>query len=495
MRYAIVSDLHAWLPAWQSVLADMAANQVDRIICLGDVTGYGPDPAGVLDLVYRKVHATLMGNHDAAVCGIIDPELFTDRARKAVLLHRTMLSKEGIEWLKKRPLVLTGPGFRCAHGDFSTPSAFRYILEPEEAMPSWEKTTEQLLFVGHTHMPSIHVIGASGQPHLLGPGDFCLEEGKRYIINPGSVGYPRVGECRSSYCIYDDAEQSIHFRSLPFDSESYRVALEQAGMDADPWLNTSLAPRHLPTLRERLSFEAPLTREQEARGVAYEAQIHPRARIWRATALISAVALIAVAIAATLVFSSLKKERRTKPLFFPAAELPTLMAPGLHNTSNLLPQFPTRITADGELSGWRYGCFSPAGQQVYLRARSGSQRLSITNATKARFRLESPMISLGAASGKRRMRLSCLADLEPETVAHDLRCHLICHTIGADGTPEVKRNLTYQLGVRPGTSELLRSFNRKIELPNYATHIMLCFEAEFNGTLTLQQPTLTWEQH
>jgi hypothetical protein len=89
-----------------------------------------------------------------------------------------------MDWLRSLPLTFEAPGFRCANGDFSHPAGFRYIIEPREALPSWNATPEQLLFVGHSHLAGIYVVGASGQPHFVEPCDFEIESGKSYIVKP-----------------------------------------------------------------------------------------------------------------------------------------------------------------------------------------------------------------------------------------------------------------------------------------------------------------------
>jgi hypothetical protein len=99
MRIAIVSDLHANLTAWQTVLADLADLKAEQIICLGDVVGYGPHPVELLESVYSVVNVTLMGNHDAAVCGRLPTDTFTPRAAAAVARHRELLAPAALEWL------------------------------------------------------------------------------------------------------------------------------------------------------------------------------------------------------------------------------------------------------------------------------------------------------------------------------------------------------------------------------------------------------------
>ena len=254
MRYAIISDIHANAAALRTVLVDAQDMRVDRIICLGDVLGYGPDPVQALETVYSRVHVCLAGNHDDAVCGRCSTDDFNDFAAAAVERQRKALTSSALKWLKSLPYTCKISGFACAHGDFSAPEEFNYILEAEDALPSWDARTEQLLFIGHTHQPGIFVIGESGTSHRLEPADFVLEEGKRYIVNVGSVGYPRSGLCRSFYCIYDDTTRTVRFRSLPFDLEGYREKMGGKGLDEAPWVTARAKERATPKVRDHAKF-------------------------------------------------------------------------------------------------------------------------------------------------------------------------------------------------------------------------------------------------
>ena len=254
MRYAIISDVHANEAALRAVLTDAADEQVEKIICIGDVLGYGPEPVAALELVYRRAHVCLAGNHDDAVCGRFPVEDFTEFAAAAVARHRDAITHEAKDWLAHLPYTCEFEGFACAHGDFSDPQNFNYMLEAQDAVPSWETRTEQLLFVGHSHQPCIFVLGASGTPHRIDSADFTLEDGKRYIVNPGSVGYPRSGDCRSSYCIYDDEDRTVEFRSLPFDLDSYAEKMHGQGLNEAPWMLARAAERRRPAVRGNAKF-------------------------------------------------------------------------------------------------------------------------------------------------------------------------------------------------------------------------------------------------
>lgn len=142
MRIAILSDLHANLPAWDAVWLDLNSLGARRILCLGDVIGYGPHPADVLERVHEHVHHVLLGNHDAALIGRMDANLFSAEAQQALEWSRAQLGPSALEEIRSWPLTLAGPGFRCAHADLARPGWYDYVFEAEEALPSWRRAVE-----------------------------------------------------------------------------------------------------------------------------------------------------------------------------------------------------------------------------------------------------------------------------------------------------------------------------------------------------------------
>jgi len=500
MRYAIVSDIHANLSAWKTALADIADMRADRIICLGDIMGYGAEPVEVLESVYRKAYAVLMGNHDAAVCGKMSAEVFTPRAAQAIARHREQVSAAGLRWLSRLPLVLDAPqGFRCTHGDFAAPAAYNYILDAEEALPSWQSVAEQLLFVGHTHCPGIHVIGKSGKPHVLPASDFTLEAGKRYIVNPGSIGYPRSREGRSTYCIYDTHARTVVFRSLPFDHESYVASLRKAGFEVEPWLAQQEAAQSIPELRERLSFAKPLAEHQYAQRVR---QTAPKKLLW----WIWSIVLIAV----LLVFGAWLKKAITptgyifhsiQPLsasvMMPAHELDPIHAyPLIPPDRNLLPAFPSALGADGRIIGWRYELHDRQRQQVAMALGTTAQRkdvtvLRVTHSGNAQFRLESPLITL-ASTQLQAVRMQGRVRRD-EGFDGMVIFQLMAYEEKADGTMEQVAVNGFEVRNIRGEPHGALSISRKVEFPKRVTHLRFRIETTFKGVLEIEQPVLTAE--
>jgi len=127
MQVAIISDVHANMQAWNSVLLDIRSLDLDSIFCLGDTVGYGPNPAEVLSSIHTNVEHLVLGNHDAVVCGKLKPDLFNDSAAELIRWTSKQLNNQAVDFLASLPLSIDCGDFRCSHGDLADPAAFNYI--------------------------------------------------------------------------------------------------------------------------------------------------------------------------------------------------------------------------------------------------------------------------------------------------------------------------------------------------------------------------------
>jgi predicted phosphodiesterase len=241
MRYALISDIHANLQAWRAVSEDIDRVGVDQVICLGDIVGYGPNPAEVLEEVYLRADHFVLGNHDAVVAGRMDPECFNDTARKIIEWTRQQLNDTAKQFLAEVPMMLEGSNFVVSHAEFEIPDRFEYIFEPHEALPSFAATRRPYLFCGHTHFPCIISLDPQGETRFYRPRPMQFIQPVRYLVNVGSVGDPRDGDVRSSYVIFDAEKEEVEFRQVPFDTQAYRVAIKRAGIPTQPFLFDVLA--------------------------------------------------------------------------------------------------------------------------------------------------------------------------------------------------------------------------------------------------------------
>ncbi len=230
MRVAVLSDIHANLPALEAVVADAQEHGATHLVCLGDIVGYGPQPIEVLRRLREISNATVLGNHDAAVCGLLNPGNFNPFARETAERAALALSEEDKAWLRELPYIIESKDLAVAHGGFCEPEKFHYLDSKDDAalclkaMPG-----HTLLMVGHTHIPCLFVQEESGLVRKLPPHDLSLRQGCRYVVNPGSVGFPRGDKLTADYVLYDTMTRRLLFRSLVYDLAPYRLALVRNG--------------------------------------------------------------------------------------------------------------------------------------------------------------------------------------------------------------------------------------------------------------------------
>jgi predicted phosphodiesterase len=490
MRYAIISDIHANLTALQCVLSDISKRHVDRIICLGDTMGYGPQPAETLELVYQVTECHLLGNHDAAVCGKLNPIIFCDSARKAVIKHREMLSGKAVKWLDSLPLSLKTPSFRCTHGDFTKPGAFRYIIAEKDAAPSFQATSEQLMFVGHTHLAAIYVIGASGVPHYLEPCDFVLESDKRYIVNPGTVGYPRSGLFESTYCIFDSEENSVVFRHIPFDHVAYNNALRAAGFDEIPWLRVRTADLSLPEVRKRLSFTRPMEDKDHLHETIRKIESTHRVQIKKYRTLIAAIALLSLAAGAFLTARIRRAHAEADlSLTIPAERMPLIQPSGngLAQDNFLLP-LPASLRSGEPIDGWRYALSDREQQRISAAARAAGNALLLSSDTPRQIVLESPLVRI-SGTGLENLRIAGRIrklDGFTGTVSYQLQSY----TEQPDGRLTPAKLEAFDVRGRTSEGPDFAAITRKIRLNRDTSHVRFRVKAEFTGALELYPPRL-----
>jgi predicted phosphodiesterase len=233
MRLLILSDLHANLTALEAALSS-AKGSWDRVVCLGDVVGYGPDPNEVTSQIREMGAVTIRGNHDKAVADLMVTDDFNPIARAAVQWTRAQLSNENMDWLASlRQGPIEAEGVVLVHGAFQDED--EYVFTPSQALEGLLDSTLPVTFYGHTH----HQGGFSYQDTQLEvlqlhPRDtearsaLRIDEKKRYLLNPGSIGQPRDGDPRASFAIADLQNQVVEFWRVPYDVEGVQDRMRAA---------------------------------------------------------------------------------------------------------------------------------------------------------------------------------------------------------------------------------------------------------------------------
>ena len=234
MRYLILSDLHANWEALQAVLAD-APLECDRILCCGDIVGYGADPDQVTEWVRAHVSNIVRGNHDKACAGLEDLEWFNPVARQAAVWTQENTKADNLAYLRD---LGKGPeridGFEILHG--SPLDEDEYLFSEEEVSRVAPYLEAALNFFGHTHVQGGFLCHRNGVKRLrsVEPGSddavLELEHDVRYMVNPGSVGQPRDGDPRAAYALYDPHARLVTFRRVAYNVATAQKKILEAGL-------------------------------------------------------------------------------------------------------------------------------------------------------------------------------------------------------------------------------------------------------------------------
>jgi predicted phosphodiesterase len=234
MRIAVLSDIHANLPALEAVAADLPS--VDEVWVLGDTVGYGPQPNEVIATLQAMGARSVVGNHDGAAIGTVDPVHFNPDARAAIEWTAEALDPNARAYIASLPEVRADGDLTAVHGSPRDP-IWEYITGPAIAAANLAAYDTRLCLFGHTHLPVVFsavnggidaTIGLPGMRAQLGP--------ERAMLNPGSVGQPRDGMRDAAYGILElngsAEEDAFAFRRVAYDIDRTQRLMRDAGLPA-----------------------------------------------------------------------------------------------------------------------------------------------------------------------------------------------------------------------------------------------------------------------
>lgn len=228
MRIAVLSDIHSNIVALEAVLAHMG--QVDAVWQLGDVVGYGPEPDRVVERLDDIGAVGVRGNHDAAALGGSEIEWFNPDARAAIEWTRSRISDRTRGWLSALPERLLEGDYTLVHGSPREP-LWEYITSSPVARANLTFITTRYGLHGHTHLPVVWAED-DGRIVSIAPGNgstFALD-GRRALLNPGSVGQPRDGDPSAGYLVIDTDLDLATWHRVAYDIGDVQTAMRAAGL-------------------------------------------------------------------------------------------------------------------------------------------------------------------------------------------------------------------------------------------------------------------------
>jgi len=226
MLIGILSDIHSNVKGLSKALKLLKDLGADKIVCLGDVVGYGNDPAGCLELVSTYCDVVIKGNHDDAVSTECSLVFYSAYAKKHILKQRKILGKTAKQWLKSLPLTVVDDSLTFVHASIPNPEQWLYPAKANDldtpivyVKPKviFNAMTTPFLFVGHSHEPGIIFQKEDGLIRYSGiipDGWIEMKTSKKTIIDVGSVGLPRNNQ--QSTCVLFDVNKRM-FKFLKFD--------------------------------------------------------------------------------------------------------------------------------------------------------------------------------------------------------------------------------------------------------------------------------------
>jgi predicted phosphodiesterase len=231
VRYAFLGDIHGNTEALEAVLAAIRAENIEKIVCLGDIVGYGAEPARCLEMIRELKCDVIAGNHDWAAVGKVSIDCFNAYAKAAAIWTREQLTDEQKDWILTLPLTLTYPDCAVAHGTFHQPEAFNYIQTVFDAQQSFEslrKLGAKLGFLGHSHVP-VGFFDTDPITYTL-DGDIPIDEEISIMVNAGSVGQPRDENNKASFAVLDSTTKQVTINRVEYDIDAAANKIREVGL-------------------------------------------------------------------------------------------------------------------------------------------------------------------------------------------------------------------------------------------------------------------------
>ncbi|RME03875.1 MAG: metallophosphoesterase [Planctomycetota bacterium] len=227
MRYAFISDIHSNYTALKTALEKIQQLQVDKILCLGDIVGYGAEPNECLAAVKKYCHYTILGNHDLALIEENAAKNFNPEAKIAIEWNRKKTKRKYFHFLRSLPYKLKFKHFLAAHANPWQPKKWTYVHHHTVQPAQWQNLHPPLCFIGHSHIPVVITPKKEYSTHhcKIPPSQKC-------IVNVGSIGQPRDGDRRLSFGVYDTNNGLYQLFRLDYDYERAVKKIRNAGLPA-----------------------------------------------------------------------------------------------------------------------------------------------------------------------------------------------------------------------------------------------------------------------
>jgi diadenosine tetraphosphatase ApaH/serine/threonine PP2A family protein phosphatase len=218
---ALFADVHSNLPALEACLRHAREQRATQFAFLGDLIGYGPDPAAVINVVRSVADAIVIkGNHDDAIQNEPKTRDLNDVAYDVITWTRNALNAEQRDFLASLPLIVRKDDVCYVHSSADQPAKWEYIGDNNAARQSMDAAATSYVFSGHVHEQVLYFKTQSGKTAPFRPisgSPVPVPPHRNWLAIAGSVGQPRDGNPASAYAIFDSESEGMTFFRVPYD--------------------------------------------------------------------------------------------------------------------------------------------------------------------------------------------------------------------------------------------------------------------------------------
>lgn len=227
MKIIVISDIHGNLEALNKVLEYIDRLEGEkRVVCLGDIVGYGPNPVECFKIVESLTDTICLGNHEDTILDTSYDYQINRHARTAIRWTRDILNEEIKEAIKRLLLQIEEDNVLYVHASPDDPMLWRYITNARNAYSSLIEMKHSLCFVGHSHIPGIYTYRALQR----NSNKAAISQDDKTIVNVGSVGQPRDHSPMLSFAVFDDDNWNVEIIRLEYDYHKTMAKIEKAGL-------------------------------------------------------------------------------------------------------------------------------------------------------------------------------------------------------------------------------------------------------------------------
>lgn len=242
MKYALLSDIHGNLHAFEACLAHAKAQGAERIAVLGDLVGYGAFPAEVVTRcqdIQAQGGIVLRGNHEELVQthSVNDASASLSLGGQTAQWTHDQLSPAQRFWLEILPLTACEDSVLLVHASADAPERWRYVEDERTASLSLDAATQdpavRYVFGGHVHHQSLFYRGTGRQLMRFEPAPgvaIPTPKHRHWIATVGSVGQPRDGKPRAMYALFDSSAAKLTFHRVAYNHMAAARCVREAGL-------------------------------------------------------------------------------------------------------------------------------------------------------------------------------------------------------------------------------------------------------------------------